>query len=241
MDMTESNEERNETRRASFDLRDPYETPLVDEAPQQTESPSQPEPEARVDTSTEPEVPEQADSSTDDGDELPPVFPVEMKESLSDYIDEDLAANVKALVDKVAGLEQQLKQERAKVEKATVAAKTADKFDTIWSAESVKYDGVLDGGDAKARISDAMNTIRAGFEASGKGVPDDTVLFSKAVSMEFGASMVEAREQQILDRVQNRQKQFVSRAQTTGRMQERPEDRAARAVARLMADRGIGL
>ena len=63
--------------------------------------------------------------------------------------------------------------------------------------------------------------------------------FQKAVSMEFGASMVEAREQQILDRVQSRQKQFVSRAQTSGRIQERPEDRAARAVARLMADRGI--
>jgi hypothetical protein len=43
----------------------------------------------------------------------------------------------------------------------------------------------------------------------------------------------------LLDKVQNRQKQFVSRAQTTGRTNERPEDRAARAVARLMADRGI--
>jgi len=59
--------------------------------------------------------------------------------------------------------------------------------------------------------------------------------------MEFGASMVEAREQQILDRVQSRQNQFVSRAQTTGKsaINERPEDRAARAVARMMADRGI--
>ena len=233
--MTESDNERNENPGATFAHRDPYETPLVDEAPVEPETPSQPvsEPEAQAPVTTN-------DSSADEGDELPPSTPVEMKEALSEYIDEDLAASVKALVDKVAGLESQLQQEKAKVKKATVAAETADKFASVWESERGKYEGVLESDDAKGRVSDAMNTIRSGYEASGKGVPDDAVIFQKAVSMEFGASMVEAREEQILDRVQNRQKQFVSRAQTSGRANERPEDRAARAVARLMADRGIG-
>ena len=234
MDMTESDNERNETPRPSFSHRDPYENPIEDETPHESEAPPQ-------ENSPEPEAPAAEDSSTDEGDELPPTIPVEMKEALSDYIDEDLAASVKALVDKVAGLESQLQQERTKAKKATVAVQTADKFADLWSAESGKYGDVLASDDAKGRISDAIDTIRNGFEASGKGVPNDSVLFQKAVSMEFGASMVEAREQQILDRVQSRQKQFVSRAQTSGRIQERPEDRAARAVARLMADRGIHL
>lgn len=232
--MTESDTERNETPRPSFSHRDPYETPIEDETPHESEAPPQEE-------NPEPQAPAAEDSSTDEGDELPPTIPVEMKEALSDYIDEDLAASVKALVDKVAGLESQLQQERAKAKKATAAVKTADKFADLWSAESGKYGDVLASDDAKGRISDAIDTIRNGFEASGKGVPNDSVLFQKAVSMEFGASMVEAREQEILDRVQNRQKQFVSRAQTTGRINERPEDRAARAVARLMADRGLHL
>ena len=233
--MTDSNEERNETARATFAHRDPYETPLTDETPAEPETPPQaePEPQAQAPITTD-------DSSTDEGDELPPTNPVEMKEALSDYIDEDLAASVKALVDKVAGLETQLQQEKANVKKAAAAAETADKFASVWETERGKYGDVLESDDAKGRMSDAMDTIRGGYEAMGKGVPDDSVLFQKAVSMEFGASMVEAREQEILDRVQNRQKQFVSRAQTTGtRANERPEDRAARAVARLMADRGI--
>jgi hypothetical protein len=234
MDMTESDNERNEMPRPSFSHQDPYENPIEDEAPQQSEAPSQ-------EDNPEPESPVAEDSSIDEGDELPPTIPIEMKEALSEYIDEDLAASVKALVEKVAGLEEQLHQERSKSKKATVAAKTADKFADLWNAESGKYGEILASDDAKGRISDAMKTIRSGFEANGKGIPDDAVLFSKAVSMEFGASMVEAREQQILDRVQSRQKQFVSRAQTSGRIQERPEDRAARAVARLMADRGIHL
>lgn len=233
--MTDSDNERNETPRATFGHRDPYETPLTDETPHESESPSQTEPEPQAPTPVEPNT-----SSADEGDELPPTIPVEMKEALSDYIDEDLAASVKALVDKVAGLETQLQEERAKTKKATVAAETADKFASVWESERGKYGDVLESDDAKGRMSDAIDTIRSGYEASGKGVPDDAVLFQKAVSMEFGASMVEAREQEILDRVQNRQKQFVSRAQTSGRVNERPEDRAARAVARLMADRGIG-
>lgn len=233
--MTDSDNERNETPRATFGHRDPYETPLTDETPHESESPSQTEPEPQAPTPVEPNT-----SSADEGDELPPIPPVEMKEALSDYIDEDLAASVKALVDKVAGLETQLQEERAKTKKATVAAETADKFASVWESERGKYGDVLESDDAKGRMSDAIDTIRSGYEASGKGVPDDAVLFQKAVSMEFGASMVEAREQEILDRVQNRQKQFVSRAQTSGRVNERPEDRAARAVARLMADRGIG-
>lgn len=232
--MTESNDERNETPRPSFSHRDPYESRLENEAPPQSEAPSQ-------EDSPEPEAPAAEDSSIDEGEELPPTIPIEMKEALSDYIDEDLAASVKALVEKVTGLEEQIREERSKIKEVAKAEKTADKFADLWNAESGKYGDVLASDDAKARISDAMNTIRAGFEVNGKGIPDDSVLFSKAVSMEFGASMVEAREQQILDRVQSRQKQFVSRAQTSGRIQERPEERAARAVARLMADRGIGL
>lgn len=233
--MTDSDNERNETPRATFGHRDPYETPLTDETPHESESPPQTESEPEAPAPVEPNT-----SSADEGDELPPTIPVEMKEALSDYIDEDLAASVKALVDKVAGLESQLQEEKAKTKKATVAAETADKFASIWESERGKYGDVLESDDAKGRMSDAIDTIRSGYEASGKGVPDDTALFQKAVSMEFGASMVEAREQEILDRVQNRQKQFVSRAQTSGRVNERPEDRAARAVARLMADRGIG-
>ena len=232
--MTDSNEERNETPRATFAHQDPYETPLTDAAPAESEAAPEPEPEPKA------EAPVTTDeSSTVEGDELPPMTPVEMKEALSDYIDEDLATSVKALVEKVAGLEGQLREEKAKAKKATVAAKTADRFDVLWSTESGKFGDVLKADDAKSRVSDVVNTIRNGYEASGKAVPDDAALFQKAVSMEFGASMVEAREQELLDKVQNRQKQFVSRAQTTGRTNERPEDRAARAVARLMADRGI--
>jgi len=205
----------------------------MDETPTESEAPPE-------ETKPEPETPVAPDSSTDEGDELPPANPVEMKEALSEYIDEELATSVKALVEKVAGLETQLQQERVKTEKATVAAKTADKFASVWESESGKYGDVLKADDAQSRITDAIDTIRVGYEAKGKDVPDDTALFEKAVSMEFGASMVEAREQQILDRVQSRQNQFVSRAQTTGKsaINERPEDRAARAVARMMADRG---
>ncbi len=234
MDMTDSEAERNETPRPTFNHRDPYEAPLMDETPTESEAPPE-------ETKPEPETPVAPDSSTDEGDELPPANPVEMKEALSEYIDEELATSVKALVEKVAGLETQLQQERVKTEKATVAAKTADKFASVWESESGKYGDVLKADDAQSRITDAIDTIRVGYEAKGKDVPNDTALFEKAVSMEFGASMVEAREQQILDRVQSRQNQFVSRAQTTGKSatNERPEDRAARAVARMMADRGI--
>jgi hypothetical protein len=64
-------------------------------------------------------------------------------------------------------------------------------------------------------------------------------LFNKAVTSEFGASMVAAREKEITDQMSKRQSQFVSRANSGAQAVERPEDRAARAVARIMADRGI--
>ena len=107
MDMTD--QERNETPVATFNHQDPYEVPLLDETPAPAETPPA-EAEAAA-----PVAENKSSVSTDAGDEtIPSIIPVEMKESLTDYIDEDLAASVKTLVEKVNSLESALQQERRK-------------------------------------------------------------------------------------------------------------------------------
>lgn len=232
-DMTD--QESNEAPRATFNHQDPYETPLVDETPAPAETPS-PEPEP---------APEQAPadnepvSSADDDDENIPSIPVEMKENFADYIDEDLATSVKALADKVNSLESALQQERRKAKEVSRAAETADKFSGLWDSESGKFADVLAEPDSRARVQESFKVLEAGYKASGSAVPAPADLFHRAVTSEFGASMVEAREKEITDQVSKRQSQFVSRANSGAQATERPEDRAARAVARMMADRGI--
>lgn len=232
-DMTD--QESNEAPRATFNHQDPYETPLVDETPAPAETPS-PEP-----TSAPEQAPADNESvpSTDDDEESIPSIPVEMKENFADYIDEDLATSVKALADKVNSLESALQKERRKAKEVSRAVETADRFSGLWDSESGKFPGVLEDPSARARVQESFKVLEAGYKASGSAAPGAADLFHRAVTGEFGASMVEAREKEITDQVSKRQSQFVSRANSGAQATERPEDRAARAVARMMADRGI--
>jgi hypothetical protein len=226
MDMTD--QEGNETRVATFNHQDPYEVSLLDE-------PSTEEPPVNA----EPPVSNELISPSDDDDEIIPSIPVEMKESLSEYIDEDLAASVKSLIEKVTSLESALHTERRKTKAVSRASETADKFTGLWNTESVKFSGVLEDPSARSRVEQSFKVLEAGYKASGTAVPSMADLFNKAVTSEFGASMVAAREKEITDQMSKRQSQFVSRANSGAQAVERPEDRAARAVARIMADRGI--
>ena len=245
MDTTDKQpEERNENKGPTFDLKDPYEKPLDTYSPaEETDSQEAPEePEKTEPQVAAPVVPETTDNtSVDEGDDetIPSHIPIEMKEALGDYIDEDLAANVRALVDKVASLETDLQKERSRATAAKKTAVEADKFAGIWDSENGKFGGVLSGDDAKDRIRGAMNVLRAGYKASQVDTPADTTLFEKAVSSEYGSSMVEAREKQITEQVEKRQNQFVSRAATTAPVNQSPEETAAKAVHRLMVDRGL--
>ena len=242
MDTIENKpDERNEPAGATFNLTDPYEKPLDTAAPigetSNQEAETQPE-----QTGATPVVSDNADHfSMDEGSDetVPPPIPVEMKESLDDYIDEELAANVKALVEKVASLESNLQQEKTKTRAAAQSAAKVGEFAGVWDSEIGKYGEVLSGDDAKDRIRDAMGILRAGYKASQMDIPTDTSLFEKAVSSEYGASMVEAREKEITEQVEKRQNQFVSRAAATTPIRERPEEVAAKAVHRMMVDRGM--
>jgi len=235
MDMTE--QERNEGPRATFNHQDPYEVPLIDGTPAPAETPhSEPEPEPHKATAP---ADNESTASADADDETIPSIPVEMKEALTDYIDEDLAANVKALVEKVNFLESSLQQERRKTKEVSRAAETADKFSGLWDSESGQFADVLADPSARSRVEESFKILEAGYKTAGAALPAPADLFQKAVSSEFGSSMVEAREKEITERVSQRQSQFVSRANSGAQATERPEDRAARAVARMMADRGI--
>ena len=139
MDMTD--QEGNETRVATFNHQDPYEVSLLDE-------PSTEEPPVNA----EPPVSNELISPSDDDDEIIPSIPVEMKESLSEYIDEDLAASVKSLIEKVTSLESALHTERRKTKAVSRASETADKFTGLWNTESVKFSGVLEDPSARSRV-----------------------------------------------------------------------------------------
>ncbi len=239
MDMTEKNpQERNEKPGATFDHKDPYAVRLGSTPPPEPES--QPEPDM-TEQAPAPEHTESTPSVDETGDEHAPpaAIPIEMKETLGEYIDEDLAANVKALVDKVATLETQLHEERSRAKVAQKTAEKADQFSVLWNSEAEKYGEVLATDNAKDRVADAMSVLRAGYKASGMESPAEAALFQKAVTSEFGASMVEAREKEITDKVEARKSQFVSRGATTAATNERPEDRAARAVHRQMQEKGL--
>jgi len=226
MDMTD--QERNETPVASFNHRDPYEESLVDETPAPAETPA-----PEVDNTPEPVVAEGEPAP-------PPSNPITMKDSLDDYIDEELATSVKALVEKVGILEAELQKERASTKEAKKVVEATEKFDGIWSAEASKYGEVLNTGGAKDRVLSAMKALKAGMKATGQTVPAEGDLFAKAVAAEYGNSMVESREEELMNRVSERQSQFVSRANSgQTRVGDKPEDRAARAVARMMSERGI--
>ena len=234
MDMTD--QESNEPTGASFNHQDPWDTQLDNEAPAEETSTE----EADQSETPDPVSDNSPDSVVDEEDVSPPPSnPITMKESLDDYIDEELASSVKALVEKVSQLEADLHKERSKTKAAEKVVEATGKFDGLWESESGKYGDTLSGGEAKRRVQSAMEMLRAGMKAVGQTVPSESELFSKAVSAEYGASMVDAREEALMNRVAQRKSQFVSRANSGQRVGERPEDRAARAVARLMTDRGI--
>tara|TARA_R110000868_G_scaffold2466_1_gene18063 strand:- start:144 stop:833 length:690 start_codon:yes stop_codon:yes gene_type:complete len=227
-----TDQERNETPVATFNHQDPYEVPLLDETPAPAETPAT-EVDTEVDNTPEPVV--------DEGEPAPPPSnPVTMKDSLDDYLDEELASSVKALVDKVGILEAELHKEKASNKSAKKVVEATEKFDSVWVAEASKYGKVLETGGAKDRVLGSMEVLKAGMKATGQPVPSEGDLFAKAVAAEYGNSMVDSREEELMNRVSERQSQFVSRANSgQTRIGDKPEDRAARAVARIMSERGL--
>jgi hypothetical protein len=93
--------------------------------------------------------------------------------------------------------------------------------------------------DAMKRLEESVNTIRAGYTARHKRVPEDTELYKMALSAGFGDRQSEIERNKINKKVANRAAQIVSRPGTRTASSSNPRMRAAQGVADWFRNKGI--
>lgn len=205
------------------------ETPAEEPDAAEPEAEPEPAPEA-----IEPEAEPEPDGETDE--EPPAVAATELgMRKIEDYLDEELAGVVQTLKDQVVSLRRQL-DEFADRERKTADQKRSD---DLIKSHAGEYSAFLEDQPAKDRVFNAMSVLKAGYEAVGQTAPDEATLLRRALRQEFGDSVVESQQKKISDSVKKRESQIISRGAANLRGEGSPADRAAQAVRRRMAEKGL--
>lgn len=147
-----------------------------------------------------------------------------------------------------------IKQELDQLKSMLVSAKqeTADsRFDSLvmsldepWEdhfgrGQSETLDPNGEEAENRGRLHAAMETIKAGYQAQNRQVPDDAEIFTQALRMEFGDVEQEMNRRQVTKKVEKRESQLINRVQTNRSAPSDPRQRAVQNVADFMRDRGM--
>ena len=93
----------------------------------------------------------------------------------------------------------------------------------------------------RVQVLEEMNTLAAGYEATGREVPDEQSLFNKALSSVFGDELMSIKQASRESQIAERRSKFVGRPSQRHGKQKSPEAAAIASVRQYMEEAGIGL
>lgn len=215
-----------------YDIEDPYEVDI--------EEPEEPS-EDVVETEEETPAPEaEAKEPETPKPEPVPEFEITIDEAL---YDSDLVDQFKAMKSHYDRQIKNLNDQLSTMSHNAVESTTAKMFDKLDMPEKFGkgfVENESEEGRNRRRVIDEMSSLKAGYEANGKELPDEDVLVKKAINLVFGEQMANDARKAFSNKLRDRHEQRIARP--NGRA-SKPSNRVAEAtrnVAALMRDRGIG-
>lgn len=154
--------------------------------------------------------------------------------------DPDMAKAVKAMnahyAERIRSLEARL-ADRSAADRSTEVGSFVKELGSEWS--TVFGTGDKPNEENVRRLEEAASTIRAGFAARHKRVPQQRDLLKMALNAEFGDRQGEIARNTLNDKVAKRSSQIVSRPGTRTAPPSNPRMRAAQGVADWFKSKGI--
>lgn len=157
-----------------------------------------------------------------------------------DYLDSELASAVEKILGsmtaKVSELEKKL---AARVEASPKEAASAT---SLFAGREQIF-----GSDApsptetsnRRRVTDQMQILRSGYKAMKKNAPSDSDLFNKAMRSEFPDASINEERNSFTTKVQDRERQIISRPSSRTGESASARDRAKKAVESRMRELGL--
>tara|TARA_R100000808_G_C2154841_1_gene166261 strand:- start:5316 stop:6215 length:900 start_codon:yes stop_codon:yes gene_type:complete len=158
-------------------------------------------------------------------------------------VDSDSARAVKAMKAKMDEMTRAL-------ESMTAQTQTV-KHDSLFSALSKEWNDLFGGAKTSDQtveqmsnrdaVVEEMETLRNGYRSRKRKMPDDSELFERALNSAFGDQVKDFARQDLNEKLQKRESQFISRASNTGSQGDllNGRERAYQNVAQKMKDLGI--
>lgn len=221
--MTESSDNQETVEREPFDIRDPSEDRVVDDVhstddqdQEVVESESETE---EVEVKDEPEPKEEPKFNLGDIDQ---------------YLDTDLAKAVSSMIGQLKGQIDELKKASIKPEPAPASNNFFAEHSEIFGSDAPSPSQKQN----RESIREQMDILKAGYKAAGKKVPDAQSLFEKALRSEFPDAATNKDRQQVVSKVQNRERKMLLRPTSRHAESSDARSRATEAVAKRMRELG---
>ena len=181
--------------------------------------------------------------------------PEDTKTDFADVPDElrpALEQITKAYEERIKALESQLGQYNEYVDNQAEKAYKSE-FDGFVGNLGPDYESLFGTGSTenlrngstelsnRVQVLEEMNTLAAGYEATGREVPDEQSLFNKALSSVFGDELMSIKQASRESQIAERRSKFVGRPSQRHGKQKSPEAAAIASVRQYMEEAGIGL
>lgn len=168
----------------------------------------------------------------------------------SEFLDPDVAKTLKQMQAhydaRIGELTTQLASAKSVIDEQAADA-SARRFDSFigdldksrhklfGEGHTVDLDPKSDVYKNRKTVQDEMSTLVAGLEARGKAVPEERVLFNKALAATFGDEIKKIDADRQRNRIKRRQSQMIAKPTTRTTDGRSPEERAMNLIAEKMA------
>lgn len=154
--------------------------------------------------------------------------------------------------ERIEGLEAQLGQYNTFLDNQA-EKEVVSEFDSFVSDLGPGFESLLGTGSTESLAGDSgefarrvqvleeMNILASGYEASGKAVPDEKILFTRALNSLFAEQVAEAKNASTESTIAQRRGKFVSRPTQKHGKPQSPEAAARMSVRKYMEEAGIGI
>jgi hypothetical protein len=154
--------------------------------------------------------------------------------------------------ERIEGLEAQLGQYNTFLDNQA-EKEVVSEFDSFVSDLGPGFESLLGTGSTESLAGDSgefarrvqvleeMNILASGYEASGKAVPDEKTLFTRALNSLFAEQVAEAKNASTESTIAQRRGKFVSRPTQKHGKPQSPEAAARMSVRKYMEEAGIGI
>jgi hypothetical protein len=157
-----------------------------------------------------------------------------------DYLDSELASAVEKILGSMTAKVSEL--ERKLAARVEASPKEAASATSLFAGREHIF-----GSDApsptetsnRQRVTDQMQILRSGYKAMKKNAPSDSDLFNKAMRSEFPDASINEERNSFRTKIQDRERQIISRPSSRTGESTSARDRAKKAVESRMRELGL--